>query len=116
MNNINLSEKRTQLAIQRTDFSKERTFLSQIRTASIFIGLVYLISTKMVKTFKNLKIFIIILLNIIILMNIISIISYYDVLKKKKKNLNDFIPLVYGIILTIFIFIMILWLILDDIS
>ena len=94
-------------------FPKERTLLSEIRTASIFIGLVYLISTKMAEKFKKIKYFIIVLLTIILIMNVLSIINFYNELTIKKKYnlvLADYIPIIYGIILTIFIFMMLIWL------
>ena len=113
MDKNKLSEERTDLATQRTFYSKERTLLSEIRTASIFIGIVYLISIKMSKKFKKLKYLIIVLLSIIFFMNILSIINFYNDLNIKRKNLNlaDLIPNTYGLILTIFILIMLIWLI-----
>ncbi len=96
--------------VDQTFLSAERTMLDQIRTASIFIGVSYLIFYKINdnKIFLNFIVGFILLT--ILITNSISMIIYYNK-TGKKLNFNNSVPIIYGFLFSLLILIFLFYLI-----
>ena len=90
------------LSYKRTLLAAERTLLSQIRTASIFIGITYIVFYKLDKKKKIFHYLISIIIFIILITNIYSIILFY---KKTDSQINkmNIVPIIYGSLLSILV-------------
>ena len=91
-----------ELSIERTILANERTLLAQIRTASIFIGVTYLIFYKISDSNKIFKNLIGLILLIICIANLFSVYLFY---KKTGEKINEdnMISLIYGCMLSILV-------------
>lgn len=92
------------LSYERTLLAAERTLLAQIRTASIFIGITYIVFYKLDQKKKFFHYIISTVILIIFITNIYSIIVFY---KKTESEINrmNIIPIIYGSLLSILVLI-----------
>lgn len=95
---------RSELASRRTILAEERTLLAQIRTASIFIGVTYIIFHKLHEGQPYLYILLAFILLTIALGNIFSIVLFY---KDSGVTINsrNIITIIYGTLLSLMVFI-----------
>ena len=96
------------LAVIRTLESITRTYLAQIRTTSIFCGILVMLIKKIPKIYVNLLLSIIIILNIILTINYYLIFTKHFTLKKKGYKRDFFSNILFSIVL-IFILFMIMF-------
>lgn len=91
-----------ELAFTRTMLAEERTLLSQIRTASIFIGITYILIYKISFQHIFFEYSVVLILFIIFCTNNYSMYLFY------KKNMSHFdnydrISIIYGVLLSILV-------------
>tara|TARA_Y100000991_G_scaffold195164_1_gene164278 strand:+ start:346 stop:768 length:423 start_codon:yes stop_codon:yes gene_type:complete len=105
-----LENKRVLLANERTLLADERTLLAQIRTASIFIGITYLVFYKIADGKKFFTYIVGFILLVIFFTNIFSMKVFYKKTGEKFDE-NNIIPIIYGSLLSILILISLFYII-----